>query len=139
MPPKASYADRVFTTSVVSYPEMMHIGEDKDFTPVIEKALELGGYSEDKPFTGINGGSTVMTGFARGTVLGVADQVIEAVKSGAIRRFPRRETGKRAHLAGRQGWGPEGGEKQSQGNLLSGKACLPSPGIPQHTSKKETP
>mgnify|MGYP000818459398 FL=1 len=44
MPPKASYADRVFTTSVVSYPEMMHIGEDKDFTPVIEKALELGGY-----------------------------------------------------------------------------------------------
>ena len=61
------------------------------------------------------------------------------LKSGAIRRFPRRETGKRAHLAGRQGWGPEGGEKQSQGNLLSGKACLPSPGIPQHTSKKETP
>ena len=51
MPPKASYADRVFTTSVVSYPEMMHIG------------------------------------FARGTVLGVADQVIEAVKSGAIRHF----------------------------------------------------
>ena len=73
MPPKASYADRVFTTAVVSYPEMMHIGEDKDFTPVIEKALELGGYAEDKPFTGINGGSTVMTGFARGTVLGVAD------------------------------------------------------------------
>ena len=87
MPPKASYADRVFTTSVVSYPEMMHIGADKDFAPVIEKALELGGYSEDKAFTGINGGSTVMTGFARGTVLGVADQVIEAVKSGAIRHF----------------------------------------------------
>ena len=87
MPPKASYADRVFTTSVVSYPEIMHIGADKDFAPVIEKALELGGYSEDKSFTGINGGSTVMTGFARGTVLGVADQVIEAVKSGAIRHF----------------------------------------------------
>ena len=59
MPPKASYADRVFTTAVVSYPELTHIGEDKDFTPVIEKALELG----------------------------VADQVIEAVKSGAIRHF----------------------------------------------------
>ena len=44
MPPKASYADRVFTTEVVGYPEMRHIGEDKDFTPVIEKALELGGY-----------------------------------------------------------------------------------------------
>ena len=39
MPPKASYKDRVFTTEVVSYPEVVHIGEDKDFTPVIEKAL----------------------------------------------------------------------------------------------------
>ena len=87
MPPKASYADRIFTTAVVSYPEMTHIGEDKDFTPVIEKALDLGGYAEDQPFTGINGGSTVMTGFARGTVLGVADKVIEAVKTGAIRHF----------------------------------------------------
>ena len=87
MPPKASYADRVFTTAVVSYPEITHIGEDKDFTPVIEKALELGGYNEDKPFTGINGGGTVMTGFGHGAVLGVADQVIEAVKSGAIRHF----------------------------------------------------
>ena len=85
MPPKASYADRVFTTAVVSYPELTHIGEDKDFTPVIEKALELGGYNEDKPFSGINGGGTVMTGFGHGAVLGVADQVIEAVKSGAIR------------------------------------------------------
>ena len=87
MPPKASYADRVFTTAVVSYPELTHIGEDKDFTPVIEKALELGGYNADKPFTGINGGGTVMTGFGHGAVLGVADQVIEAVKSGAIRHF----------------------------------------------------
>ena len=87
MPPKASYADRVFTTAVVSYPEITHIGEDKDFTPVIEKALALGGYNEDKPFTGINGGGTVLTGFGHGAVLGVADQVIEAVKSGAIRHF----------------------------------------------------
>ena len=87
MPPKASYADRVFTTAVVSYPEMVHIGEDKDFTPVIEKALELGGYPEERAFTGINGGGTVMTGFARGAVLGVADKVIDAVKSGAIRHF----------------------------------------------------
>ena len=87
MPPKASYADRVFTTALVSYPETTHVGADKDFTPVIEKALELGGYAEDQKFTGINGGNSVMTGFARGTVLGVADQVIEAVKSGAIRHF----------------------------------------------------
>ena len=87
MPPKASYADRVFTTALVSYPEMTHIGEDKDFTPLIEKALELGGYSEDKAFTGINGGSTVMTGFAHGTILGAADKIIEAVKAGMIRHF----------------------------------------------------
>ena len=87
MPPKASYADRVFTTAVVSYPEIAHIGEDKDFTPVIEKALELGGYPEDQMFTGINGGSTVTTGFARSTMLGAADKIIEAVKSGAIRHF----------------------------------------------------
>ena len=87
MPPKGSYRDRVFTTALVSYPEMTHIGPEKDFTPVIEKALELGGYSEDMPFTGINGGSTVMTGFARNAVLSVADQVVSAVKSGDIRHF----------------------------------------------------
>ena len=68
MPPKASYSNRVFTTAMVSYPEITHIGADKDFT-------------------GINGGSAVTTGFARDAVLGAADKVIEAVKSGAIRHF----------------------------------------------------
>ena len=87
MPPKASYADRVFTTEVVGYPGMTHIGSNKDFTPVIEKALELGGFTEDMTFTGINGGSTVMTGFARNTVLSVAGTVVDAVKSGAIKHF----------------------------------------------------
>lgn len=87
MPVKSGYADRVFTTEVVSYPEMVHIGADKDFTPVIEKALELGGYPEGKKGTGINGGESVMTGFAQGAVLGVADQIIDAVKQGAIRHF----------------------------------------------------
>ncbi len=87
MPPKASYADRVFTTEVVSYPEIVHIGENKDFTPVIEKALELGGYSEDTSFTGINGGKTVMTGFGRNTVLENAGAIVEAVKNGAIKHF----------------------------------------------------
>ena len=87
MPVKPGYADRVFTTEVVSYPNVTHIGEDKDFTPVIEKALALGGYSKDKEKTGINGGHYVMTGFGHGTVLGVADQVIEAVKNGDIRHF----------------------------------------------------
>ena len=87
MPVKDSYKDRIFTTEVVSYPEMVHIGADKDFTPVIEKALELGGFKEDTRFTGINGGDTVMTGFGHHTVLSVADQVVEAVKTGAIRHF----------------------------------------------------
>lgn len=87
MPPKDNYMDRIFTTEVVEYPGLVHIGEDKDFSAVIEKALELGGYPEDTEFTGINGGKTVMTGFGHGTVLGIADTVIEAVKSGAIGHF----------------------------------------------------
>lgn len=87
MPPKSSYADRVFTTEVVSYPGVTHIGEDKNFTPVIEKALELGGYQEDREFTGINGGTSVTTGFVHNTVLSVADTIIEAVKAGALKHI----------------------------------------------------
>lgn len=87
MPVKDSYKDRVFTTSVVMYPDTVHIGEDKDFTPVIEKALELGGYKEDKKMTGINGGDILTTGFAHNTVLSVADKIIEAVKSGDIKHI----------------------------------------------------
>jgi len=87
MPVKESYKDRVFTTAVVSYPEMIHIDENKDFTPVIEKALELGGYEKDTEFTGINGGTQVTTGFSHGTVLSVADKVVDAVKQGLIKHF----------------------------------------------------
>jgi hydroxylamine reductase len=84
---RPSYADRVFTTSVVSYPDLPHIGDDKDFSVVIEKALALGGYAGKQIMTGINGGGTLTTGFARGTVLSVADKVIDAVKAGAIKHF----------------------------------------------------
>lgn len=92
MPPKAGYADRVFTTEVVSYPQIVHLeamaeSRQKDFTPVIKKALELGGYDQDMHFTGINGGDHVMTGFGRDAVLAVSDTVIEAVKSGALKHF----------------------------------------------------
>ncbi|HEX3031342.1 MAG TPA: hydroxylamine reductase [Bacillota bacterium] len=91
MVPKASYAVRVFTTAMVGFPGAVHIpeavGGQKDFTPVIKKALELGGWSEDKTLTGVNGGSELMTGFARNAVLGAADKVIEAVKAGAIKHF----------------------------------------------------
>ena len=87
MPPRSSYSDRIFTTEVVAYPGVKHIGADRDFATVIEKALELGGYNEDKDFTGINGGRTMTTGFGHGTVLSVADKVIDAVKAGQIRHL----------------------------------------------------
>jgi hydroxylamine reductase len=90
MIPRPTYADRIYTTSVVAYPNLPHIEEvngQKDFSPVIKKALELGGWKEDREFPGINGGKELMTGFARDAVLGVADKVIAAVKSGAIKHF----------------------------------------------------
>ena len=91
MPPKTSYADRVFTTGAVVFPNTPFIPSStdghKDFTPVIEKALELGGFSKDQHFTGINGGSNVMTGFARNAILSSAGEIVDAVKSGAIRHF----------------------------------------------------
>lgn len=90
MPPKDSYTANVFTTNTVGYPGLKHIPSvdgKKDFTPVIEMALKLGGWFEDKQFTGINGGIELMTGFARNTVLGVADKVIAAVKSGGLKHI----------------------------------------------------
>jgi hydroxylamine reductase len=87
MPVKPGYSDRVFTTSLVSYPGIAHIGDDRDFTPVIEKALELGGYKETRKMTGINGGDTLTTGFARDAVLSVAGDVVDAVKAGTIKHF----------------------------------------------------
>ena len=87
MPVKESYKDRVFTTSVVEYPECKHIGKNKDFTPVIEKALELGGYKTEQKMTGINGGSKLTTGFGHNAVLSVADKVIDAVKNGDLKHI----------------------------------------------------
>ncbi len=79
--PLDSYKDRIFTTGLVAWPGVAHIGDDKDFTPVIEKALEMEGFTEDTDR------GQVMVGFARNTVLSVADKVIEAVKGKAIRHF----------------------------------------------------
>ena len=78
--PKDSYKDRIFTTGLVGWPGVQHIA-GSDFTPVIEKALEMPGFSEDQ------NGKQVMVGFARNAVMGVADKVIEAVKNKAIRHF----------------------------------------------------
>ncbi|MEL7609086.1 MAG: hydroxylamine reductase [Bacillota bacterium] len=87
MPPKQNYADQVFTTSVVDYPGLKHIGEDKDFSEMIEKAVALGGYPEGRKMQGINGGDVLTTGFSHRTVLSLADKVIDAVKSGAVKHF----------------------------------------------------
>jgi hydroxylamine reductase len=78
--PRDSYQDRLFTTGLVGWPGVNHIA-DKNFAPVIDKALELPGFTEDQ------NGKQVMVGFARNAVMGVADQVIEAVKNKAIRHF----------------------------------------------------
>lgn len=87
MPPKDSYLDRVFTSEAVEWPGAVHIGADKDFTPVIEKALALGGFPEDRAFTGMNGGSQMTTGFGSAAILSHAGTVVEAVKAGAIKHF----------------------------------------------------
>lgn len=87
MPVKKSYADRVFTTSVVSYPGIKHIGEHKDFSPIINKALKLGGYKELKKMSGINGGHELTVGFGHDTVLSIADEIIKNIKTGAIKHI----------------------------------------------------
>ena len=91
MPPRPSYADRVYTTSVVGYEGMTHITGDeqgnKDFTPLIEQALALGGYEHDRSMSGINGGHMLTTGFAHGAVLANAEKVISAIKTGAVKRI----------------------------------------------------
>ncbi|MEW6052297.1 MAG: hydroxylamine reductase [Nitrospirota bacterium] len=78
--PREGYQDNLFTTGLAGWTGVKHIA-DKNFAPVVEKALSLPGFPED-----VNGKS-VMVGFGRNTVLGVADQVIEAVKNRDIRHF----------------------------------------------------
>ena len=87
MPVKDSYKDRVFTTSVVHYPECKFIGEDKDFTPVIQKALELGGYSEPPKMCGINGGEILTVGFGHNAVFSVAYKIVDAIKSSQLKHI----------------------------------------------------
>lgn len=78
--PLASYKDNLFTCGLVGWPDVEHISSG-DFTPVIEKALALPGFTKDEP------GKEVTAGFARNAVLGVADKVIAAVKNKQIRHF----------------------------------------------------
>ncbi len=78
--PQEAYKDNIFTSGLVAWPGVMHIA-DRNFTPVIEKALALPGFEADTE------GKTVMTGFARNAVLGVADRIIAAVQEKQIRHF----------------------------------------------------
>ncbi len=78
--PLGNYKDNIFTTGLVGWPNVTHI-ENKDFTPVIEKALELPGFQEDKVE------KSVMVGFARNSILSVADKVVSAVKNKDLRHI----------------------------------------------------
>ena len=81
--PKPSYEDRIFTTGLVRWPGVTHITDtnnEKDFSTVIDKALELGGLDATE-------GKDILVGFAHNAVLGVADKVISAVKAGKIKHF----------------------------------------------------
>jgi hydroxylamine reductase len=78
--PQEIYAPNLFTRGLVGWPGITHI-PDLNFKPVIDKALALPGFSED------SNGKSVMVGFARNAVLGVAGAVIEAVKNKNIRHF----------------------------------------------------
>jgi hydroxylamine reductase len=78
--PVESYRDNIFTSGPVGYPGVPHIS-GRDFWSVIQKALEMPGFQEDVV------GKTVLVGFGRNAVLGVADKVIASVKSGHITRF----------------------------------------------------
>ncbi|WP_373498508.1 hydroxylamine reductase [Desulfococcus sp.] len=78
--PAAVYKDNLFTSGMVGWPGIPHIA-DLNFKPVIDRALELPGFQEDHVE------KEVTVGFARNAVLGVADKVIEAVRSGAVRHF----------------------------------------------------
>jgi len=79
--PRESYKARIFTTGLVAWPGVGHIGDDKDFSPVIEAALAADGFTENGP------DKYITVGFGRDTVMGVAGTVIDAVKSGAVRHF----------------------------------------------------
>ncbi len=80
MPPTDSYKDRVFTTGLVSFPGVKHV-KNGDFGPVVEAALAAPGFAEDGEE------KYITVGFGRNAVMSVADKVIDAVKSGAIKHF----------------------------------------------------
>lgn len=79
--PQESYKDRIFTTGPVAWPGTVHIGKDKDFSPVISAALIEKGFASDQLL------HEIITGFAHHTFGTIADQVVEAIKDGSIRHI----------------------------------------------------
>ncbi len=78
--PQTDYVGRIFTSGMVAWPGVTHVS-NQDFTPVIEAALAAPGFTEDGP------DKTILVGFGHEAVMSVAGQVVDAVKSGAIKRF----------------------------------------------------
>ncbi|MFH0984059.1 MAG: hydroxylamine reductase [Candidatus Omnitrophota bacterium] len=82
--PRESYKGRIFTTGLVAWPGVQHINPvngKKDFSVVIKKAIEAGGFPQDIP------AKNIVVGFGHNAVLGVADKVVGAVKAGLIKHF----------------------------------------------------
>ena len=86
MPPRPTYIDHLATTAEVGWPGVQHIAADeqgnKDFSGIIQQAIALGGWAEDKP-----GAYALMTGFGHNAVMAVAEPLIAAVKAGAVKHI----------------------------------------------------
>jgi hydroxylamine reductase len=80
--PRENYMGRIFTSGLVAWPGVTHIGPSRDFSPVIKAALAAPGFTAD-----VKPEKLITVGFGHNAVLGVADKVIEGVKKGAIRHF----------------------------------------------------
>ena len=85
MRPRESYKDRIYSTNVVGWDGVKHIGKkangEKDFSPIIEQALALGGFTEDQEI------KEILVGFGHKAALSYADQIVSAVKEGSLRHF----------------------------------------------------
>lgn len=85
MKPRESYKDRIYSTNVVGWDGVKHIHKndkgEKDFSEIIQQALELGGFKEDQE------PHEILVGFGHHAALSYADKIVEAVKSGQLRHF----------------------------------------------------
>lgn len=85
MRPRESYKGRIYSTNVVGWEGVKHIGKkengEKDFSEIIQQAIELGGYPEDQE------PHEILVGFGHHSVLSDSDKIVAAVKAGKIRHF----------------------------------------------------